>query len=236
MKPGLLPVILIFITVATQAQNQFTLKSRVGSMQVRVNGQEYFVDSIGTQINTQYPGFDTLIFLAEGPNSEEPVFCNFKPDSVYAVSLACCGSLDLFPASRFEYDSLFLWDYREDFGRIQNHLMDRPFLSIRTKHPPTDSLYAWHADASCITEYKMIDTATWQLGVPPKCFYWTNITYIRFFKQDERLASKEESHTGELLDIPNVVELSSIAIRLFDNERFVIVYNERTNQITLEYE
>lgn len=218
------------------SQKQFTLNSSIGSTTVKINGIQYQAESIGTKIKTNYPKFDTLVFLGEAPNIDRPIICNFKPDTVYTISVACCGSLDIIPASKFKNDSLSIWDFEKDFDKIQNQLMDRPFISIRTLSDPKDSVYAWHADAACETEHKLINTKLWQLGVPPKCFYWNNITTIQFFKTDKTIPKHETTDLEEFLAIDNIVELTDISFRLFDNERFVITYDEKTNKCTLEYE
>lgn len=218
------------------SQKKFTLKSPIGAMTVKINGKQYQVDRIGTKIKTNYPMFDTLVFLADAPNINRPIICNFKPDTVYNISGACCGSLDIIPASKFTNDSLSLWDFENDFDKIQNQLMDRPFISIRTLNNPKDSIYAWHADASCGTEHKIIHAELWRLGVPPKCFYWNNITTIQFFKTDKTIPKHETTDLEEFLSIDNIVELTDISFRLFDNERFVIVYDEKNNKVALQYE
>lgn len=205
-------------------------------MAVKINGKEYHVDSIGTKIKTRYPKFDTLVFLANAPNINIPVICNFKPDSIYTVSVACCGSLDIIPASKFRNDSLYLWDFEKDFDKIQDQLMDKPFISIRTKNNPKDSIYAWHADAACITEHRLINSKLWQLGVPPKCFYWNNITTILLFKTDHSMPTHPKTDLEEFLSIDNIVKLTEVSFRLFDNERLVIIYDEKKNRAVLQYE
>lgn len=218
------------------SQKNFTLKSEIGSMAVKINGIQYQLDSIGTKINTKFPTFDTLVFLEDGSNSHTPIICNFKPDSAYTISFACCGSLDVFPTSKQKNDSLSLWNYDTDFYKIQNELMDQPFISIKTLNHPKDSIYAWHADAACETEHRIINKTLWKLGIPPKCFFWSNITYIQFFKTDHTIPKHKKTDLEEFLDIDNIVELTSISFRLFDDERFVIIYDEKKNQATLQYE
>lgn len=212
------------------------MNSAVGSTVVKVNGKQYPIDSNGIKIKTNYPRFDTLFFLVDDPHFDRPVLCNFKPDTTYSVSGACCGSLDIVPASKLRNDSLEHWDIENDFDKIQNQLLDMPFISIRTLKKPKDSIYAWHADAACMTEHKTIDTKPWQLGVPPKCFYWSNITTIQFFKTDPAMAAHEPTALEDFLSIDNIVELAHLSFRLFDNQRFVIVYDERKNLPVLKYE
>jgi len=114
--------------------------------------------------------------------------------------------------------------------------MNKPFISIRTKRNPKDSIYAWHADFACETEYKLINSTLWRLGIPPKCFYWNNFTTITFFKTDEKMQKHEMTNLEEFLDMKNIIELASIKFILFDNEKFIIIFDERNNSITLEYE
>jgi hypothetical protein len=203
---------------------------------VLVNGKQYTIDSSGTDIHTNHPKFDTLIFKTPSPGANEPILCNFKPDSIYTVSIACCGSLDIIQKSKFEKDSLLFWDYDKDFEKIQNQLMDKPFISIKTKNNPKDSIYAWHADAACMTEHKLITTKLWRLVGPPKCYYWNNITTILFFTTNNKLPAHEETDLEEFLSIKNIVELTSISFRLFDNERFVLIFDEKNKSVKLEYE
>lgn len=236
MKTALILTILYSNVTYCFSQKQFTLNSSIGTTTVKINGIQYQADSIGVKIKTNYPKFDTLTFIENAPNINIPIICNFKPDSAYSISVACCGSLDIIPASKFKNDSLSIWDFEKDFNKIQNQLMDKPFISIRTKRNPKNSIYAWHADAACMTEHKLINSTLWRLGIPPKCFYWNNITTIQFFTTDEKMAKHEETDLEEFLQIKNIVELSSISFRLFDNEKFVITYDENKSSIKLEYE
>ena len=212
------------------------MSSAIGSMTIKINGRQYHADIVGAKIKTNYPKFDTLVFLGDGSNINRPIICNFKPDTVYIISVACCGSLDIIPLSKFKNESFSHWDFEKDFDKIQNQLMDRPFISIRTLKNTKDSIYAWHADAACNTEHKMIHAELWQLGVPPKCFNWNNITTIQFFKTDKTMPKHKTTDLEEFLSIDNIVELTDISFRLFDNERFVIVYDEKNNKATLQYE
>lgn len=236
MKTVLILTIFYLNVTYCFSQKQFTLNSSIGEMTVKINGIQYQVDSIGTKINTNYPKFDTLTFIENAPIVNIPIICNFKPDSVYSISVACCGSLDIIPASKFKNDSLSIWDFEKDFDKIQNQLMDRPFISIKTKKSPKDSIYAWHADGTCMTQHRIINQELWQMGVPPKCFYWNNITTIQFFRTDKTMPKHEKTDLEEFLSIDNIVELTDISFRLFDNERFVIIYDEKTNRCSLEYE
>lgn len=236
MKTLLLLGTCFLISIVGFSQKQFTLNSTIGTTTIWVNGIEYQANNMGVKVNTNYPKFDTLIFRGDASNIDIPIICNFKPDSAYSVSLACCGSLDIIPSSKFNNDSLSIWNQDQDFEKIQHHFMDQPYISIKTKRNPKDSIYAWHADAACMTEHKRINTSLWPLGIPPKCTYWNNITTIQFFKTDARLPHHAETEIEAFLQLKPIAELTSISFRLFDNERFVIIYNEKRNRIELDYE
>ena len=232
---------LIFLTTILSvqtlfSQNKFTLLSQVGHQTILVNGKKYSIDSIGTKIKTRHPKFDTLTFLRESSNSKIQIICNFKPDSSYFITYACCGSLDIIPKSKFNCDSLKYWNDEKDFEKIKNQVLDKPFLSIRTKKPPKDSIYAWHSDAACLTEHKLISTELWRLGIPPKCFYWSNITPIQFFKTDSKSKLSRNKDVEELLDKKYIVELKTIYLRLFDNQKFILTFDEENTSIILAYE
>ena len=218
------------------AQGNFALKSYVGAQNISLNGVQYVIDSVESTIPTNYPSFDTLVFNSDAANSNNRIICNFKPDTNYYITMACCGSNDIIPTSKLHNDSLKYWDYEKDFDKIQNQFWDKPFISIRTKTNPQDSIYAWHADVACGTEHKVISTELWRLGVPPKCFYWNNITYIVFFKKSEENRTLKEEQTAEFLGFENIEILASISFRLFDNERFIIIFDEENKTVKLEYE
>ncbi|MCW3104037.1 MAG: hypothetical protein JWO09_2477 [Bacteroidetes bacterium] len=235
-RTAFISTLLLMLTLTSYSKNKFSLNSSVGVQTVIINGREYSIDSIGKKIPTHYPGLDTLSFKDEDRESNFPIICNFKPDTSYSLIGACCGSIDIVPASKLSYDSLKYWSWPEDIEKIKYQLMDKPFISIRTKKNLKDSIYAWHEDASCITEHKVISTQPWRLGVPPKCAYWNNITTILFFKTDNTLPSHEETDLEEFLSIKNIVGLTSISFRLFDDGRFIIIYDEKNNKATLKYE
>lgn len=228
--------LMFFLEIDCSAQRHFTLITSIGTQSVQVNGTIYQVDSNGIRIKTNYPQLDTLIFKSDVANVNDPILCNFKPDSTYAVSVACCGSLDLIKASRLNNDSLKYWDPETDLEKIHNQLMVKPFLSISTKQKTKDSIYAWHADAACNTEHKLISTKPWQLGIPPKCFYWSNITYLLFFKTNQQLPPHKKTDTEEFLGIDNIVVLKSIGFILFDEEKFMLTYDEKKNEVSITYE
>lgn len=230
-------ILFSFIVISNcNSQGNFLLKSNVDKQEVIINGIVYEVDSSGISIPTNYPNFDTLLFNSKRYRFSKAIICNFKPDSSYTISMACCNSLDIIPTSKSECDSLRYWDYEKDFDKIQKQLMDRPFISIRTKKTPNDSIYAWHADGACMTKNKIISTKLWKLGIPPKCFFWNNITIILFFKQNNNMDYHKKTDLEEFLGIDNIVKLKDISFRLFDNERFVLIYDEENNNIEIKYE
>lgn len=236
MRQILLIVLIIFLTIHGFSQNRFNLKSNVGQQKISVNGIIYEIDSIAIKIPTNYPVFDTLIFRTESPNFNTSLICNFKPDTTYFISIACCGSYDIIPLSKFNCDSLKYWDFEKDFDKIQNQLRDKPFISIRTREITKDTIYAWHSDAACGTEHNVIGKDLWRLGVPPKCFYWNNITSIVFFNKSQANKTIREQQTAEFLGFDNIEIITDISFRLFDNERFVLIFDEENKTVKIEYE
>jgi hypothetical protein len=237
MKPIFFFALFLVTAFACSAQKKFRLSSLVGKQLVIVNGKRYTIDSSITKIPTKYPQFDDLRFDGDNWGAETPIICNFKPDSSYAIAPACCAGIDIIPLSRFRNDSLKYWgDDEANFSRIQKQFMDRPFISIRTKEQPKDSVYAWHADAACMTEHSSIGTSLWRLGVPPKCFYWNNITSVLFYKQGPKLAKPENEDLEGFLEMKNIIKLASIEFRIFDNERIILVYDEKHNTIAIKRE
>lgn len=232
----ILTLIAVINISALFSQKKFLLLSHAGIRDVLINGKKYKIERTGISIKTLYPKFDTLSFLSGAANQNDKIICNFKPDSSYVISGACCGSLDIIPQSRFNCDSLKYWDGEKDFEKIQNLFLDKPYLSVRTRKPPADSLYAWHADAACVTAHSLIDTSLWKLGIPPKCFYWNNITPILFFKTDALSQQKRNDDVAEFLDKKNVIELTTIYLRLFDNQKFILTFDEETRSVKLSYD
>ena len=226
----------LFHSLHSIGQSEFFLKSDVGKQDVIINGSLYSVDSMGILVHTNYPDFDKINFVSRLPYSKTPIHCNFKRDSSYTITLSCCGSFDIIPTSKLECDSLKYWGIDIDLDRIHRQLADQPFISIRTKNETSDPVFAWHADAACMTKHKVLSTDLWELGVPPKCYYWNNITTILFFKQDNTIQDHSAADIEELLDIENIVILSKIRFRLFDNERFIIEFDDKNNTTALYYE
>lgn len=224
-----------FSGIWCSSQNSFTLSADIGIITVEVNGNQFTIDSAGTKIRTNFPRFDQIIFLSTDSATRSPIICNFKPDSVYTIVKTCCNTPDILPTSRLQNDSLKIWDIETDFDKIQQQLMDKPFISVKAKKKPKCNLYIWTADAGCFPEYWSIDTTLLPLGTPRKCFFWSNITTFQVFTTDETLAQQESADLEELLGIEHFVKLSAVSLRLFDNESFVIIFDEKTNNISVEY-
>lgn len=229
-------LILIFLGInLVKSQETFHLTSKVGEQKVLINGVSYNIDSAETEIPTNFPNFDTLRF--ESPRHPKvPIICNFKPDTTYYISLACCAEFDIIPMSKYNNDSVILMNKSEDFEKIKNHFWDKPFISIKTKEKPKDSIFAWHTDAACFTEHKLISTDLWRLGIPPKCHYWTNITVISFIKQDNTRTNHQKTDLEEFLEKDNLTELAKIYFRLFDDQRFILIFDEENKSIEIKYE
>lgn len=238
MKLKLISILIIFIPTLLFGQNYFYLNSKTNdSVLVEVNGVSYVISEEPVRVKTKSPVFDTLVFKIEGPNSSDKIICNFKIDSLYSIAGACCATLDVFPAYKLKNDSLKVWDYEEDFTKIQKLLMDKPYLSLKLKSEEKDVIYGWHADMSCLPRFKSLSEQKWGYGIPQKCYYWSNISSFIFFKSKE---SYELNESGVVVGVyPNFDEievLGEIQVRLFDNERFVIEFDPKTQEIKLEYE
>lgn len=228
--------IFILIGFISYAQSNFTLNSQTGFTTININGEHYIIDSVGTEIITNYPSFDSLIFLDNGANINIPIICNFKPDSTYSIISSCCGSLDIIPTSRLQNDSIPMWDLVVDIDKIQNQFMDKPTISINTRGIPNDSIYAWQVCFSRPPEYKSINSGIWRLGTPYKGVYWNNITMFQVFKVSPDSTKQDNRDLETFLQISNIEVLSSISLRLFDNASFLITFDEGNNNITLQYE
>ena len=236
MKSFAFCIILVFATSSCFAQNKFMLNSIVGQVTVLINGKQYFIDSAATKIPTHYPKFDTLIFKRDAISLGVPIICNFKPDSNYSITMGCCAKPDIAKSSKLSCDSCQFWKLPTDLAKIHRQFADKPFFSIRTKTTPRDSIYAWHDDPTIQPEYKLINTQLWCFGVPPKGFYWSNISTFTFFRTDQSLPVHEKTDMEEFLGMKNIVQLNSISLRLFDDQRFVLTYDENNNSVILAYE
>ena len=225
------------------AQNRFQINSDVGdSLWIEINGKKYCLNSNFSQHRTNYPLFDTLSLISEGSNFDNLILCNFKPNSSYSISVACCGSLDVIPSSKLENDSLNIWNYEENYSKIQQTLMDRPFISMRIASEVEDTIYGWYADMACFPKFKRLRIEKWEYGVPQKCFFWNNISPFFFFKSSSNYRD-DIMENGVIEDIypmysndETIEILAEINLRLFDNERFILTYFPMTKSVILEYD
>jgi len=234
MKRFFLVLILILIVTFCYSKNKFNLSSSVGEQKILINGNEILIDSLEKNICTNYPKFDTLVFISEVSNSNEKIICNFKPDSSYTITYACCESLDIIPNYKLKNGDLNISSSEQNTEKIQETLIDKPYILIKTKKT-RNNLYVWIADVSCDNEYKEIKSGFCDLGVPKKCLYWSNVTTIMFFKTDKKLLKHDKTYLEEFLNLNNIVELASISYRLFDDERFIIYFDEKSNKAEIKY-
>ncbi|GAB5419216.1 MAG: hypothetical protein Crog4KO_25610 [Crocinitomicaceae bacterium] len=227
-------------------QETFHLRSSIGEQLVAFNGGEYQVDSIGIELETHYPGFDTIQFQID-ERDRNFVLCNFKPDSSYSLIVACCGSIDLTPSSRLENDSLSLWDYETDFDKIQGVLMDYPTFSFQLTETISDTVWGWVSDAACFPKIYPMTTEALEYGSPNKCFFWSNINHLHFFTQetplnfwvnDDGLQEPQSSVLKEydLPDFETFVTVGSVAVRFFDDHHFLVMVNPRTKEVYIRYD
>lgn len=231
-------LIIVFGSAISYGQKTFTLQSSIGDgFPVEINGRTYTVNSDELRINTNYPDFDTLAFLNEGPDHSRKVLCNFKPDSSYSLTVACCGSLDIAPAYKLQIDQLLFWDDEKDDGKIQALLLDRPHISLQLTREPDRPVYGWYADMACFTRYKQLTTDKWEYGTPEKCFYWSNVSTFLFF-ESENACPDGWNQQGECEEYPDesITVLGSVTYRLFDNERFILSYDPMLKKVSLAYE
>jgi len=235
MRGKVIVIFLLILNLNCFSQNHFMLNTVIGdSVEVTVNGTKIFLRSEYTKVKTNYPKFDTL-FLSQ----KKPIICNFKPDTNYSVSGACCATLDIIPSSKLDCDSLKIWDFEVDASKIQRQLMDRPFISLRLSQNKNDTIYGWYADYACMPKFKALSKEAWGYGVPVKCFYWSNISPFIFFKSDEdysRGLKSDGTVEDEYPDFEKIDKLASISLRLFDNQKFILTYDVETETIQLEYE
>lgn len=234
---------LLFFAFAFQisvgfTQNQFGIKSNVGdSLPIQVNGIMYYLDSTHTSIRTNFPAFDSLVFPTQG-GAKYPIICNFKPDSNYSVTPACCATLDVIPSYKIDNDSLKFW-ITEETNWGKSYLMDLPRISFRITPPTSDTIYGWYEDHACFPEFKMLSEQKWEYGVPSKCFYWTNISPLQFFKESTDFSefTEEDGVVYDVFpDFDKAEFLGTIRVRLFDDQDFLVTYNSITKKIVLEYD
>ncbi len=216
---------LLFISSVVFGQETFHLRSNIGEQRVAFNGGKYEIDSVGVELETHYPGFDTVQFQID-ERAGKFVLCNFKPDSSYSLIGACCGSVDLTPSSRLENDSLSIWDYELDFSKIQGVLLDRPTFSFKLTETISDTIWGWSSDASCFPKVYQMTTEALDYGSPVKCFFWSNINHLHFFTQetplrlsadDDKLQDSQSTivKSYDLPDYETFVTVGSLAVRFF---------------------
>lgn len=230
----------ILIYTNTYAQKHFKINSSFGTESVNINGNIYTIDSTFTKIKTRYPKFDTLVFMNDGEANGRRVICNFMPDSSYSFIGACCGSTDIVPSWKAEYDSLKYWDFEYDFEKIQGLLMDHPLFTLKvTNASAKDSIYGWYVDHSCVPTFMLLDENGRNYGEAIKCFYWNNISPFIFFQSTENYKSYMDTE-GLVLDIYPAFEqikiLGEINVRLFDNKKYILHYDLTKKVVTLEYD
>lgn len=238
MKTIIYLFILFLASDFCYAQHHFKINSVVGdSVFIKINGDSLNLNSEYKLAQTNFPKFDTLLFLNNGAIYKE-IICNFKPDTNYSVSRACCSSLDIIPSSKLKNDSLQLWDYEEDLSKIQNVLMDRPFISMKIVNCSNDTIYGWYVDLACFAEIKKLEEQKWDYGVPMKCFYWTNISTFLFFKSKIDYVSQynENGIYENYPEYEDIKILGDISVRLFDNESFILTFDCETNKVSIEYD
>lgn len=228
MKVISIILVLYLSPFLSNGQNFFELKSEVGLKTIKINGKEYNIESSKQLVKTNFPDFDTLYF-----DSEEPIICNFKPDSSYSLIMACCGSTDIVSSYKYEITKSMNFESEKDIEEIKSVLLDQPYLFINTINNFTDSIYAWNSDAACQPVFNKLDKEFWKMGQPPKCYYWSNINYILFFQKDTKYSSinDKDDDIESLLEIDGVHRLKYIAIRFFDNEHFEITFDKSINEI-----
>jgi len=239
MISRLIILFLISFPAFLTGQNGFKLNSELGdSLWVEINGQKFCLNKEPITIRTRYPQFDTLSFISETSNSNSKIICNFKPDSSYSIMGACCANLDIIPSSKLKNDSLDLWfdDYQANFSKIQSLLMDLPFIALRLETETSDTIYGWYVDLACFPQFKRLNTEKWEYGVPQKCFFWNNISPFIFFKSSVSYESNESGIIEDIYPDSEEIEiLGAIQVRLFDNERFILIYDPETKKVKLEY-
>ena len=240
MITRLIIIFLLSFPTFLLGQHDFKLNSAVGdSLWVEINGLKFCLNKEPIDIKTNYPQFDTLRFLSESANSDVRIICNFKPDSSYSIAWACCACLDIIPASKLKHDSLKIWyeDYESNFSKIQKLLLDRPNISMRLEHENNDTIYGWYVDMACFPQFKRLSTDKWEYGVPQKCFYWNNISPFIFFTSSENYETIDDGLIEDIYPESEEIDLlAKITLRLFDNERFILIYNPGTKNVKLEYE
>ena len=240
MIQRLIIIFIISFPTFLVGQSTFKLNSEVGDrLRLEINGRIFYLQEKPINISTNYPQFDTLVFLSEGSNSNDKIICNFKPDSSYSIASACCASLDIIPTSKLKNDSLKAWyeDYESNFSKIQKALLDRPHISLRLRSESNDTIFGWYVDMACFPQFKKLDVEKWDYGAPEKCFYWNNISPFIFFRSSVHYESNEKGIIEDVYPEYEEIEiLGEIQVRLFDNNAFILTFDPETKKVKLEYE
>jgi len=209
------------------------------NVEVQLNGEVYHIDSIGTDIETNFPEFDTLFFPTQG---NQHILCNFKPDSSYLVSGACCATLDIIPYEKMKaFKDSFIWieDIELEMNRIQEYTLDVPTFSFQLKGKSEDSIYFWSADYACEPKIRLATNTPQEYGSAWKCFYWSNITVLQFYTSSqsrEYMIGEDGQWYDYLPDFEEIEDCGTLAVRLFDNHHFLVTLDVITNEISLSYD
>lgn len=231
-------LIIVFSAATSYCQKTFTIQSAIGEpFPVTINGTKYNLNNTETIVQTNYPGFDTLLFPGIVLDDDFKVICNFKPDSGYSLINACCGIMDIVPTRKLQSDKLLFWDNEESYEEMQALLLDRSQISLRLTQASERPVYGWYADRACFTRYKQLTTTKWEYGTPNKCFYWNNVSTFLFF-ESENACPDELNQQGECEEYPDetITVLGSVTYRLFDNERFILSYDPLSKKVSLAYD
>ncbi len=225
-----------FYVVASFAQKECLLKSQVGKVELKLNGNVYTIDSSYTTVKINYPKFDSVVLIS---NHHNEFLANFQPDSTYTIVLACCNSLDVVASYRADNDSLKYWDVETEHHKIQRVLLNSPKISLQLTENRKDSIFVWLADAACFPRLNRLSTKKWNYGIPEKCFFWNNITTFQFYKNEPNYPNFElgDKDTGfEFFPNEEREVLTSISFRLFDDKSYLITYDPKLNKAFLTQE
>lgn len=229
--------------ILSLGQGQFGLNSALEKeMSIVLNGDTIVIDSSFTKIESNYPIFDTLIFLNNVDVVQPKVLCNFQPDSLYSLHYACCGSIDIIPSWKIDFITKNeIW---YDDNRYQDLMMDLPSFTLRVVNNfEKDSIYGWYVDHACFPSFKLLIDNDWEYGIPLKCYYWNNISEFDFFTSNQDYSSHIDDDTGVVEDwfpYPNddektvIEKVGTIRVRLFDNDSYLLIYDVQTSTVHLE--
>ena len=59
---------------------------------------------------------------------------------------------------------------------------------------------------------------------------------ISFIKQDNTRTNHQKTDLEEFLEKDNLTELAKIYFRLFDDQRFILIFDEENKSIEIKYE